>query len=80
MLRRRRYLTKNKAFLKTRKLYRRAKPAWMVRRLHHKTEPPKAKITKPVKRTTAKPRTKPKVFKPKLLKPRKPKIHAPKRV
>ena len=75
LLRRKRYITKNKSFLKSRKLYKRQKPAWMTRRLH-KPKHTKSKVIKPKVHKIV---TKPKVFKPKFIKPRKPKVHAPKR-
>jgi len=62
--RRKRYLAKNKPFLKTRKLHKRRKPAWMS----HKPKTHKFKVIRPKKRPA---------FKPKAFKPRK--IHAPKR-
>ena len=75
LLRRKRYLTKNKAFLKSRKLYKRQKPAWMTRRTH-KQKPTKTKIIKPKQHKVVKEH---KTFKPKIIKPRKLKVRAPKR-
>ena len=43
-LQRKRYLKKNKSFLKSRKLFKRTKPAWLV---HKKTKQTKPKIMKP---------------------------------
>lgn len=68
LLRRKRYLVKNKPFLKTRKLYKRQKPKWISQRKTLTSKVPKLKIIKPKKH----PHSTTKPFKPK-------KIHVPKR-
>lgn len=73
-LRRKRYLSKNKPFLKTRKLYKRQKPGWLI---HKKTvKRPKIKVIKPKKHKSLMSRPKPHRMKP--FKPHK--IHVPKRI
>lgn len=71
-LRRKRYLARNKPFLKTRKLYKRQKPTWMV---HKKIiKKPKINVIRPKKHPSI---TSLHSHKPKPFKPHK--IHAPKR-
>lgn len=81
-LQRRRYLKKNSLFLKSRKLFKRTKPAWLGKK---KVKTPKPKIHKPkkpsVKKFQAPKKAKPpKARKPKIKKPKiqKPKIPKPK--
>lgn len=75
MLKRKRYLSRNKPFLGTRKLYKRSKPAWYSK---HKQKQPTS--IKPKKPTMVKPKKRPAILKkkPSIPKPRK-RVSVPKR-
>jgi hypothetical protein len=73
-LRRKKYLQKNKPFLKTRKLHKRVKPSWATRKKTLVHKKPRIKVIRPKKRPPLGYRP---VFKPKVIRPKK--IHAPRR-
>jgi len=77
-LQRRRYIKKNSLFLKSRKMFKRTKPAWMT---HKKTKPPKSHVKKAPKSTVKKfqPPKKPKIRRVVMPKPKVRKVTSPKR-